>query len=175
MYWWPLVWFCFLFSVSVPSCSLLSLSSWGAADQGNGGLHPSKAAPGLLDGLTSRAREARGDKAGRRRQEQRVEKEKGHSRNLLLSIPCLFNMEDKTYGPGPESMMGDRQQPQSGHSSHYWLQTFLDQGSTTSSTFRPVAPTTGPTPVRINGTLGIRKRRQRGEFMLSWSQGCASE
>lgn len=24
VYWWPLVWFCFLFSVDAPSCSLLS-------------------------------------------------------------------------------------------------------------------------------------------------------
>lgn len=52
VHWWPLVWFCFLFSVC---CLLFSTvpSSWRAAeiqaaDQGNGGLDPSQSCPRLL-------------------------------------------------------------------------------------------------------------------------------
>lgn len=40
------------------------------------------------------------------------EGEKGHSRHLLLSISCLLDMEDKACQPGPETLMGDRQQPE---------------------------------------------------------------
>lgn len=53
----------------------------------------------------------------------RQKAEKGHGRKLLLSIPCLLTMEDGACRPGPEGVVGDRQQPQSWHLSQYWPQT----------------------------------------------------
>lgn len=60
------------------------------------------------------------------------------------------------------------------------LPGMVHQGS--GLTAAPVAPSTllphhwsSPSPAHISGPLGIRKRRQKGEFMLSWGQGCASK
>lgn len=77
--------------------------------------------------------------------------------------------------PGPESVMGDREEPQSQHLSQRWPQPcpavrgplrLCWADSSTSSTFRPVTHRC-PAPAHITGTLGLRKRRQKGESMLS--------